>query len=187
MSSHRISHHAARGWLIQAASWFVTSLILLVLVVAVLIPRLAGATPYTILTGSMAPGMPPGTLVVVKPVDASDIAIGDVITYQLRSGERTVVTHRVVAIGFDGRGDRVFRTQGDANAVPDAEAVMPVQIKGERWYAIPWIGHVSNALTAAQRQTAVVVVAFGLLVYAASMFTAAARNRGRQEDSHVQS
>ena len=163
------------------------SAILLVLVVSVLIPRLGGATPYTILTGSMAPGMPPGTLVVVKPVNESDIAVGTVITYQLQSGERTVVTHRVVAVGFDGHGDRVFRTQGDANAAPDAKPVMPVQIKGQRWYAIPRIGYVSNALTAAQRQTAVVIVAFGLLVYAASMFTAAARNRGRKEGSRVQS
>lgn len=187
MSSHRLSRHAARSWLIQAASWFVMSLILLVLVVAVLIPRIGGATPYTILTGSMAPGMPPGTLVVVKPVDVSDIAVGTVITYQLKSGERTVVTHRVVGIGFDGHGDRVFRTQGDANAAPDAEPVMPVQIKGERWYAIPRIGYVSNVLTAAQRQTAVVIVAVGLLVYAASMFTAAALSRGRKEDSHVRS
>ena len=163
------------------------SAILLVLVASVLIPRLAGATPYTILTGSMKPGMPPGTLVVVKPVDASDIAVGAVITYQLTSGERAVVTHRVVAIGFDGDGNRVFRTQGDANATPDPEPVMPVQIKGQRWYAIPRIGFVSNALTAAQRQTAVVVVALGLLVYAAGMFTAAARSRGRKENSRVES
>ena len=187
MSTHRNERHV-RGWLIQATSWFVMSAFLLVLVVSVLVPRIAGATPYTILTGSMAPGMPPGTLVVVKPVDESDIAIGTVITYQLVSGERTVVTHRVVAIGVDGTGDRVFRTQGDANGTPDPKPVRPVQVVGERWYAIPYLGHVSNAFTSAQRQTGVVIVAIGLLVYAASMFTAAARNRGRKvEDSRVQS
>ena len=187
MSTHRIEHHTARGWLIQVASWFVMSAFVLVLVVSVLVPRLAGATPYTILTGSMKPGMPPGTLVVVKPVDEKDIAIGSVITYQLESGERTVVTHRVVAIGFDGHGNRMFRTQGDANPSPDRKPVKPVQVKGERWYAIPRVGYVSNALTAAQRQTGVVVVAIGLLAYAAAMFTTAARTRGRKEGSHVQS
>jgi signal peptidase len=187
MSTHRNERHTVRGRLIQAASWSVISAILLVLVVAVLIPRLAGAEPYTILTGSMEPGMPPGTLVVVKPVDASDIAVGTVITYQLESGERAVVTHRVVGIAFDGRGERIFRTQGDANNAPDPEPVRPVQVKGERWYAVPYIGHVSNAFTAAQRQSAVVILAAGLLVYAASMFTAAARGRGRNEESRVQS
>ena len=32
-----------------------------VLAVAVLVPRLAGATPYTVLTDSMRPAYPPGT------------------------------------------------------------------------------------------------------------------------------
>lgn len=188
MSSHRIKRQSLRGWLIHVASWFVMSAILLVLVVSVLVPRLAGATPYTILTSSMEPGLPAGTLIVVKPVDESNIAVGTVITYQLESGKPTVVTHRVVGIGFDGHGERVFRTQGDANSVPDAEPVRPVQIKGERWYAVPRVGFLSTALTGAQRQTAVMVVAFGLLVYAAGMFTAAARTRERKDvDSRVQS
>ncbi len=179
MTTHRIERQATRGWLIQAASWFVMSAVLLVLCVAVLIPRLGGAEPYTVLTGSMKPGMPPGTLVVVKPVDASNIAIGTVITYQLESGERAVVTHRVVGIGFDGDGERVFRTQGDANNSPDPEPVRPVQVRGERWYAIPYLGHVSSALTAAQRQVAVTIVATGLVVYAVAMFLGAGRERRR--------
>ncbi len=187
MATHCVERQTMRGRLVQATSWFVMSTILLVLCVSVLIPRLTGAEPFTILTGSMKPGMPPGTLVVVKPIAASDIGVGTVITYQLTSGEPDVVTHRVVGIGFDGHGERIFRTQGDANSAPDPKPVRPVQIKGERWYAIPYLGHVSNALTAAQRQTAVVIVAIGLLVYAASMFTAAARARVRKEGSHVQS
>jgi len=186
MSTHR-NERSTRGWLIQAVSWSVMSTFLLVLVVSVLVPRLAGATPYTILTSSMEPGMPPGTLVVVKPIDASDIALGTVVTYQLESGERAVVTHRVVGIGFDGHGQRVFRTQGDANDSPDPEPVKPVQVKGERWYAVPYLGRVTNVLTTAQRQTAVVIVAVGLLGYAVAMFTAAARTRGHKEGTHVQS
>jgi signal peptidase len=51
----------------------VTCLLVILLVtaaigIAVLVPRLGGATPYVVLTGSMEPRMPPGTLVVVKPV-----------------------------------------------------------------------------------------------------------------------
>src|SRR4051794_850345 len=90
-----------------------------VIVAAVLVPRVAGATPYTILTGSMRPNMPPGTLVVIKPVPIKDITVGTVVTYQLRSGEPTVVTHRVVAVGTTLKGKRVFTTQGDANNVAD--------------------------------------------------------------------
>ena len=68
----------------------------------------------------MKPSMPPGTLVVVRPTPVDEIGIGSVITYQVESGEPTVVTHRVVAQGIGATGEPVFRTQGDANDVPDA-------------------------------------------------------------------
>jgi signal peptidase len=186
MSTHRADHTSVRGWLIQVMSWFVMSAVLLVLAVSVLIPRLGGATPYTILTGSMQPGMPPGTLVVVKPVDVSEIALGTVITYQLESGKPTVVTHRVVGLGYDGQGRQVFRTQGDANNAPDTNAVLPVQIKGARWYSIPYLGYVTNVLTSSQRQMALMVIVVGLFAYAAVMFAGAGlERRPRKQDFHV--
>ena len=40
-----------------------------VLALTIVIPRLTGSTPYTVLTGSMVPTYPPGTLIVVKPED----------------------------------------------------------------------------------------------------------------------
>ncbi|WP_235737294.1 S26 family signal peptidase [Nocardioides alcanivorans] len=89
---------------ILAWSWVVATTA--VLVVAVVVPRLAGATPYTVVTGSMRPGLPPGTLAVVRPTPVEEIGIGDVITYQLESGKETVVTHRVVAVGLDATGTR---------------------------------------------------------------------------------
>ncbi len=65
------------------ACWLVILAVVAMLAVAVAIPRLGGGTPYTILTGSMEPNYPPGTLVVAKPAEPSDIRIGDVITFQL--------------------------------------------------------------------------------------------------------
>ena len=177
MTTRRAERHSSRGWLIQVVSWVVVLAVLLVLSVSVLVPRLGGATPYTILTGSMQPGMPPGTLVVVKPVDPEDITIGTVITYQLESGESTVVTHRVIAQAYDLRGDLTFTTQGDANDVADAEPVRPVQVMGERWYAVPHLGRVVNVVTADQRRAAIVVVVVALLGYAATMFAGSARDR----------
>lgn len=167
-------------WVGQILAWLVILLVVAVLAVAVVIPRIAGATPYTVLTGSMQPELPPGTLVVVKPVDADEIAVGSVITYQLESGKATVVTHRVVGQGFNGKGEVQLRTQGDANDTPDQEWVRPVQIKGEVWYSVPLLGHVNNWLTGEERQVAVYVVAALLLGYAAFMLTSAARDRVRR-------
>lgn len=171
------------GAVVQVLAWFVVLGISAVLAIAVLVPRVAGATPYVILTGSMRPAMPPGTLVVIKPVPVDEIGIGTVVTYQLESGEPTVVTHRVVSVGINGKGERVLRTQGDANNVVDEKPVLPVQIRGERWYDVPYLGYVTNFVTGGQRQIITVVVASGLLVYAGWMFLAGARDRRTTETS----
>lgn len=127
--------------------WFCLLALCALLAAAVVAPRLAGATPYTVLTGSMAPAYPPGSLVVVRPVPVEDVGIGTVVTYQRESGRPGVVTHRVVGLGIrDGR--TVFRTQGDANPVPDRAWVRPVQLRGEVWYSLPYVGHLTGVLSA---------------------------------------
>lgn len=164
--------------------WTVLLALVLVLVVAVLLPRAVGATPYTVLTGSMQPDYPPGTLVVVKPVDISEVAVGDVITYQLESGEATVVTHRVISVGtrLDGSGDRVLRTQGDANNVADQEPVREVQVKGRLWYAVPYLGHVNTWISSSTRQVVTTGVVAALVIYAAWMFGSTLVDRRHDRD-----
>jgi len=144
------------------------------LLAGVVVPRLAGATPYTVLTGSMAPALPPGTLVVVRP--SSSVAIGDVITYQ-RSAGAPVVTHRVVGAGVTTDGQVVYTTQGDANDVADAGAVHADQVRGVVWYHVPFLGRAESVLTGAQRQAAAVAVAAALVVYAAWQLWLARRER----------
>ncbi|MEZ0580027.1 signal peptidase I [Nocardioides sp. MH1] len=160
--------------------WLVLLSAVVVLAAAVVVPRLTGATPYTVMTGSMRPHYPPGTLVVVKPVPVEDVRTGDVITYQLRSGEPAVVTHRVVEVGADLDGDVSLTTQGDANDVPDAAPVRPVQVKGRLWYALPYLGYANNLVTGQQRQKGVLLLSGGLVAYAAWMFAGAAAGRRRR-------
>ena len=179
MSRRRAERFSVTRWMGQVLAWVVIGSVVLVLAVAVVVPRIAGATPYTILTSSMTPDMPPGTLVVVKPVDPDEISIGSVITYQLKSGEPTVVTHRVVSAGFDLEGNASFTTQGDANESPDEKPVLPVQVKGELWYAVPHLGSITNVLDNDHRQIAVVAIVTGLFGYAFVMFVGAARDRRR--------
>lgn len=165
----------------RTVAWIVILAAVAVIVVAVLIPRIAGATPYTILTGSMQPAYPPGTLVVVRPVDdIDDLSVGDVVTVQLESGEETVVTHRIAQIQHRADGQTQFITKGDANDVPDAEPRMPVQVRGQVWYSVPYLGYVSTALSGSQRSWLVTAIAVGLIGYAAWMFTGAWRERRRR-------
>jgi signal peptidase I len=165
------------GWLGQVVSWVLILAVGAILLAAVAVPRLAGATPYTVLTGSMRPHYPPGTLLVVKPVAPQDILIGDVITFQLDSGQGTVASHRVIGISTRADGELQYLVKGDANAASDAEPVRAVQVRGRLWYAVPYLGYVNNMLTGHERQYAVWAVAAGLLGYAARMFWAGFRDR----------
>ncbi|MET1132445.1 MAG: signal peptidase I [Aeromicrobium sp.] len=173
----------ALGWAGQALAWVVILVATSAVAVGVLIPRIGGATPYTILTSSMEPSYPAGTLVVVKPTPAEEIGVGTVITYQLESGRQAVVTHRVVSVAYGADGQPTFVTRGDANDGVDAEPVAPVQLKGVLWYAVPKLGWLSNAMGQDRRNSAVYVVAGGLGLYAAWMFAGALLDRGRKVGS----
>ncbi|KON75264.1 hypothetical protein M768_04750 [Cellulosimicrobium cellulans F16] len=148
--------------------------------VGVVVPLVLGATPYTVLTGSMRPTYPPGTMVVVRPVDVERVAPGDVVTYQLASGRPEVVTHRVVAVGVGAGDERVLTTQGDANAAPDPEPVRPVQVRGTVVYAVPLLGWVSSAVSGDARRTVAVVAATALLGWGAWQVAAGLRERSRR-------
>lgn len=178
----------ALGRIGQAVAWVVILGATSAVAVAVLIPRIAGATPYTILTSSMEPKYPPGTLVVVKPRPAEEIGVGTVVTYQLESGQKAVATHRVVSVSYGATGEPIFTTQGDANDGVDRDPVKPVQIKGALWYSVPKLGWMSSALDQDQRNSAVNVVAGALGLYAILMLGGAVRDRKRSartpEEAH---
>jgi signal peptidase len=150
----------------------------------IIVPRITGSVPLTVLTGSMAPGMPPGTLAVVRPVDPDDIGVGDVITYQIRVDRPGVISHRVtrIAIGADGR--RSFTLQGDANADPDPASVVPAQVMGRVWYSLPGLGFVNTAVSGGTRAWLVPTVGTVLISYAVILIVQlviADRRRGRSD------
>lgn len=130
-------------------------------VFTVVVPFLLGAQPYTVLTGSMRPGLEPGHLVGVRPIDIDDVEAGNIVTFQLRSGQPEVATHRVVGVTEDGHGERLLITRGDANNVADAEPVQAAQLRGVVVYAVPWLGRINVWATPAVKS--VVVTTIGAL------------------------
>ncbi|OZE80451.1 MULTISPECIES: signal peptidase I [Nocardiaceae] len=161
-------------WVSRIVSYTLLVAMLFVLAVTVVIPRVTGSTPYTILTSSMKPTYPPGSLVVVKPVDAVELAVGTAVTYQIRSGEPDVVTHRIVATRQSGAGELTFITRGDNNGSDDENPVQLGQIRGKVWYSVPYMGYVNNWLNGEQRKITVTVIVIGLAGYALFMFAGAA-------------
>ena len=153
------------GYLAIGVSAGLLGVVLLLAAVAVVVPRVAGATPVTILTTSMEPTLPPGTLVVVKPVAVSDIHVGDVVTYQIRPGQSSVISHRVLAITHTTTGGLTFTTKGDNNAFVDPPVIAD-QVRGVVWYSVPLLGYVNSALDQGQRSWIIPAIGILLLGYA---------------------
>ncbi len=155
--------------------------------ILIVVPKVLGAIPLTVLTQSMEPLLPPGTLIVDQPVKPSDVHLGDVVTYQIASGKPDVITHRVVRIAMSSEGDETFTFKGDNNAYPDPKAVIPAQIKGRVVYSVPWIGYVSLWMNGPARAVVVPIAAGILFLFAAWMFIRggmeAVRKRRHSESS----
>ncbi|MFV2145919.1 signal peptidase I [Isoptericola sp. G70] len=153
-------------------------LTVLLAAVVIVVPKMVGGVPLTILSGSMEPNLPAGSLAVVRPVDTDHIRLGDIVTYLPNPGDPTAITHRVTSIDHHQDGTRSFTLQGDANATPDAP-VRDLQVRGRVWYAVPWLGQVNSVVNGEQRTLAVFVVAGALFVWAAVLWTRAWRGRRR--------
>jgi signal peptidase len=109
-------------------------------------PRTGTYRTATVLTGSMRPEMPPGSLVVLVPVDASTIKVGDVITFEAPVPGHPVVTHRIVRIVEPGEHP-VVQTKGDANASRDPwDARISSSPVWRRVAVVPMAGTLINEL-----------------------------------------
>lgn len=83
-------------------------------------PHLGHYQTLSVLSGSMAPGIPIGAIVIVTEESPRDVHVGQIITYKVPVEDHRVVSHRVVeVVKGEGTDNPVMRTKGDANGAPD--------------------------------------------------------------------
>ena len=110
-------------------------------------PHVLDYRTMTMLTGSMAPSIQPGDVVVSTPLDVENVTEGMVITYHIPIDDHRVVTHRVVDVQRSADGTVTVRTQGDANDAPDPwTAVLTGDTAYQVQAVVPEIGHLITAL-----------------------------------------
>lgn len=130
----------------QALGLAAVALCVLLLVGLAFGPRTGRYRTMTVLTASMRPSMPEGSVIVQVPVDLDTVRVGDVITYRIPVEDRRVVTHRVVKVVKGGAQPEV-RTKGDANRSPDPWLA---RLEGEKVWrvkaSVPKLGYVLQAL-----------------------------------------
>lgn len=97
----------------------------------------AGFQIFSVLSGSMEPGIPTGSLIVTIP--SREYSVGDVVTHNT-SGQSMPVTHRIVE-KYEQQGELVFRTKGDANDLEDGGTISIQDIMGKVRLIIPYLGY----------------------------------------------
>ncbi|MEP7020443.1 MAG: signal peptidase I [Pseudonocardiales bacterium] len=127
--------------LVRAALLFIT----LVVVMLSIGPVTGRYRTLTVLSGSMRPWMKPGDIVIDTPMRASDLREGDIVTYHLPGGNRTLVTHRIVRIVQPGDLPTI-QTKGDANNTPDPIAKLDEPRVWRGRMVVPKVGYALNAL-----------------------------------------
>ncbi len=133
---------------------------------AFVLPSSLGFQRYVITGGSMTGTYDKGSIVFEREVPAHELTVGDVITYQppAASGVTTLVTHRVIRITHDDKGNQVLRTQGDANPDPDpwrfslTSEQQPVVA-----FSVPYAGYALIALADRETRMLVIGVPAGLI------------------------
>lgn len=140
-----VKRHLQRVWYLASSIVVTIVLVCAILLVAL---RLFGLKLFTVTSGSMEPNYPVGSLVYSTPINASEIKVGDVITFM--NSKDTVVTHRVSEVitetSTSGTTVTKFRTKGDANEFADNKLVHEKNVIGTPVAVIPLLGYVSYYL-----------------------------------------
>ncbi|WP_435094242.1 signal peptidase I [Clavibacter michiganensis] len=120
-------------------------------VIAVVALSALGVTRFVpVLSNSMAPGMPVGSLAITAPTPRGEVAEGDVVVFTAPSGPRVRVIHRVTHVfgpedaeRLDGwSADRLaIQTKGDNNPSGDPWIVtIGDDAVWERTSVVPFLG-----------------------------------------------
>jgi signal peptidase len=72
-----------------------------------------------VVTGSMQPTIPIGSMVVTEQLPASRLQVGNILVFPDPNDTKLTIVHRIVWLSHDQSGDVLVRTKGDYNAMPD--------------------------------------------------------------------
>ncbi len=111
------------------------------------VASLAGFTPLTVQSDSMAPTFCKGDLIIIQATDPATLQEGDVITFHaIIDNEYALNTHRIEKITTDG-GVRSYVTKGDNNEVSDTHVITDGDIVGKQVAVLPGIGNLMEFLS----------------------------------------
>lgn len=113
-------------------------LVMLILIcIPFTVPKAFGLSIYEVITDSMTPEYPVGSVIYVEKIQPEKVKVDDVITFSIGTDTSQVMTHRVVAIDSE---NQTFTTKGDANKEVDVSPVAFQRVLGKPVYSIKHMG-----------------------------------------------
>ena len=130
------------------------------------VPQVMGYSILQVLTGSMEPAIPEGSMLLIRQTEPETLQAGDIISFfspdPLLDG--ALNTHRIQKVLDDG-DTLEFITKGDANFLEDQQPVSARQVVGKVIFSSPSLGKfvrlISNPLVFC---LAIVLPLFGMLI-----------------------
>lgn len=120
---------------------------------------------YSVLTGSMEPALPRGSLVLAKePNEGFNPKSGDILTFQQPGSPDRLITHRLIGTAQVGPAT-FYKTKGDANNSPDPWQVSYGQIKAKEIFSIPILGNLVTLLNTKTGIALFVLVPVAILAF----------------------
>lgn len=111
------------------------------------VASLAGYTPLTVASDSMAPTFRAGDMIVIRKCDTAKLEEGDIVTFHtIINNEYALNTHRIAEIQEQG-GVRSYVTKGDNNAIADTHMIADGDIVGKFVTRLPGVGKVMSFLS----------------------------------------
>lgn len=124
-------------------------------------PSIGGYSMYVVKTGSMAPTINPGSLVIIKKVLPNDIKKGDIITFK-GSEKGILFTHRVYEI--KQKNPLKIITKGDANSSVDLNFLNEKSIVGKLVFSVPYVGNIISFIQTNWPLILFLIVGFSILI-----------------------
>lgn len=134
-------------FMMRIGGWIGTGVVvalLLAVIVWFTLPLVLKWQPQVVLTGSMEPTLPLGSVVFVAPRAPEEVQVGDVLTFRHPERPKRLATHRVTQVLTREDGSLAFKTLGDANEVEDPWQVPGENVIGTVVYYVPYMGYVTE-------------------------------------------
>ena len=111
------------------------------------VANLAGFTPLSVVSDSMAPTFRSGDLILIRQCDPAKLEQGDIISFHtIINNEYTINTHRISEIQ-EQNGLRSYVTKGDNNDIADVRMISDGDIIGRYVGRLPGFGKVVDFLS----------------------------------------